>query len=221
MEDYSFDPHWLTVDVVAQLREELPTWKAVFLSKNHEKFAQFQQTEFVKTLEDLGMPVQIHECPLFISERSHAFDNHQTLIELEASRVFNRAQDQREAVQSERRGCGASVSHIRAWHDAEMTIGAKPLLLFEDDETPTANAKAQVMALLHNLVVQGNQHRVDLLHLTYGQDRELKIENVMKLAKSWTSQPTGLSLRMLTLGVLITSFLLVCPPPVSRKTSKP
>ena len=77
-------------------------------------------------------------------------------------------------------------------------VGAKPLLVFEDDETPSANAKAQVMALLQTLVVQGNQHRVDLLHLTFGQDRENKIENVMKLAKSWTSLHTGLSLRMLT-----------------------
>ena len=51
MQDYAFDPYWLTVDNVKRLREELPTWKAVFLSKSHEKFEQFKQSDFVKTLE--------------------------------------------------------------------------------------------------------------------------------------------------------------------------
>ena len=42
------------------------------------------------------------------------------LVEFGTSRVYNRASDQPEAVQGENRGCGAAVSHMRAWHEAEM-----------------------------------------------------------------------------------------------------
>ena len=77
-----------------------------------------------------------------------------------------------------------------------MTIGKKPLLVFEEDATPSANARAEFLSLLHMLVIQGHQHRVDLLHLTYGQDRENKIASVSQLAKACGSSESGMSWRV-------------------------
>ena len=97
---------------------------------------------------------------VFVNDRMYAYDKHQNSIELETSRVYNRASDQHEVVQSEKRGCDAAVSHMRAWHEADMMLGSKPMMVFEDDETPCVNFKAQLLALLKHLVIQGHHHRI-------------------------------------------------------------